>query len=72
MGTDSSKRAHALDDSDSNKGTHTVNFRLLAMDTSMHTQKPCSGGTKELIQNHIVYIPTNNPLNTLSWLLLAL
>jgi hypothetical protein len=41
----------------------TVNFRLLVMDTSMHTQKPCSGGTKEL--NHIVYISTTNPLNTL-------
>ena len=33
------------------------------MDTSMHTQKPCSGGTIEL--NHIVYISTTNPLNTL-------
>ena len=32
------------------------------MDTSMHTQKPCSGGTIEL--NHIVYISTTNPLNT--------
>jgi hypothetical protein len=30
-----------------------VNFRLLVMDTSMYTQKPCSGGTIEL--NHIVY-----------------
>ena len=38
----------------------TVNFRLLVMDTSMHTQKPCSGGTIEL--NHIVYISTTNPL----------
>jgi hypothetical protein len=28
----------------------TVNYRLLVMDTSMHTQKPCSGGTIEL--NH--------------------
>ena len=33
------------------------------MDTSMHTQKPCSGGTIEL--NHIVYISTTNPLNSL-------
>jgi hypothetical protein len=30
-----------------------VNFRLLVSDTSMHTQKPCGGGTTEL--NHIVY-----------------
>ena len=29
------------------------------MDTSMDTQKPCSGGTIEL--NHIVYISTTNP-----------
>ena len=48
----------------------TVNFRLLVMDTSMHTQKPCSGGTIEL--NHIVYISTTNPLNTLLWLLCIL
>ena len=34
----------------------TVNFRLLVMDTSMHTQKPCSGGTIEV--NHIVCIST--------------
>ena len=40
------------------------------MDTSMHTQKPCSGGTIEL--NHIVYISTTNPLNTLLWLLCIL
>jgi hypothetical protein len=33
----------------------------------MHTQKPCSGGTIEL--NHVVYIPTTNPL---SWLLCVL
>jgi hypothetical protein len=32
---------------------YTVYFRLLVMDTSMHTQKPC---TIEL--NHIVYMPT--------------
>jgi hypothetical protein len=34
-------------------GWGTVNFRVLAMDTAMHTQKPYSGGTIEL--NHIVY-----------------
>ena len=36
----------------------------------MHTQKPCSGGTIDL--NHIVYISTTNPLNTLLWLLCIL
>jgi hypothetical protein len=33
------------------------------MDTSMYTQKPCSGGTIEL--NHTMYISTTNPLKTL-------
>jgi hypothetical protein len=42
----------------------------LLWDTSMHTQKPCSGGTIEL--NHIVYISTTDPLNTLLWLLCIL
>jgi hypothetical protein len=40
----------------------TVNFRLLVMDRSMHTQKPCGGGTIEL--NHIV----NNISTTSSYM----